>query len=121
VGGSLFRYDTGVISGAILFIRPAFGLGIGEVELVVSAVLIGAAVGAIGSARLTDALGRRAVLLPAAVSFGVGATASALSPSLIVLLAARLFVGLAIGVASYAVPLYIPSWRHRHRAAGWYR
>jgi sugar porter (SP) family MFS transporter len=107
VGGSLFGYDTGVISGAILFIRPAFGLSTGEVELVVSAVLIGAAVGAIGSARLTDAVGRRAVLLAAALSFGVGATASALSPGLAMLVAARLLVGLAIGVASYAVPLYI--------------
>jgi MFS family permease len=107
VGGSLFGYDTGVISGAILFIRPSFGLSTGEVELVVSAVLIGATIGAIGSARLTDALGRRVVLLAAAISFGVGAIASALAPGLTVLGAARLLVGLAIGVASYAVPLYI--------------
>jgi SP family galactose:H+ symporter-like MFS transporter len=107
VGGSLFGYDTGVISGAILFIRPSFGLTTREVELVVSAVLIGATIGAIGSARLTDALGRRVVLLAAAVSFGVGAIASALAPGLAVLVAARLLVGLAIGVASYAVPLYI--------------
>ena len=57
IGGALFGYDTGVTSGAILFIRPAFGLGSSEVELVVSAVLIGATLGAIASARVTDALG----------------------------------------------------------------
>ena len=107
VGGSLFGYDTGVISGAILFIRPDFNLATTEVELVVSAVLIGATVGALSSARLTDALGRRAVLLAAGASFIVGAIASALSPNLATLVIARLLIGLAIGVASYAVPLYI--------------
>jgi MFS family permease len=107
LGGSLFGYDTGVISGAILFVRPAFSLSTAQVELVVSAVLIGATIGAIGSARVTDRLGRRVVLLVAAVSFGVGAIGSALAPSVEMLIAARLLVGLAIGVASYAVPLYI--------------
>jgi SP family galactose:H+ symporter-like MFS transporter len=107
LGGSLFGYDTGVISGAILFIRPAFSLNTAQVELVVSAVLIGATIGAIGSARLTDTLGRRAVLLAAAVSFGAGAIGSALSPSVEALVSVRLLVGLAIGVASYVVPLYI--------------
>ena len=107
IGGSLFGYDTGVISGAILFIRPAFGLSTAEVELVVSAALIGATIGAIGSARLTDILGRRVVLLAAAISFSAGAIGSAFSPSVGVLVTARLLVGLAIGVASYAVPLYI--------------
>jgi sugar porter (SP) family MFS transporter len=107
IGGALFGYDTGVISGAILFIRPAFGLGTIDVELVVSAVLIGATLGAIASARVTDKLGRRTVLLAAAASFAVGAIGSALAPNPTSLVAARLLIGLAIGVASYAVPLYI--------------
>jgi MFS family permease len=134
IDGMLFGYDTGVISGAILFIRPDFGLGTARVELVVSAALVGATVGAIGSARLTDALGRRTVLLAAAGCFGVGAIAASLAPSVGVLVAARLLLGLAIGVSSYAVPLCIArplsrhafrfsrgSWHHRDRAAGWFR
>jgi len=107
IGGALFGYDTGVISGAILFIRPAFGLGTSQVELIVSAVLIGATLGAIGSARVTDRLGRRAVLMAAASSFAVGALGSALAPDPTLLILARVLVGVAIGVASYAVPLYI--------------
>jgi len=107
IGGSLFGYDTGVISAAILFIRPAFGLSTTQVELVVSAVLIGATIGAITSARLTDTLGRRVILLLAAASFSVGAIGSALSPNVVLLVSSRLVIGLAIGVASYAVPLYI--------------
>src|SRR5260370_42670169 len=98
IGGSLFGYDTGVISGAILFIRPAFGLSTTQVELLVSAALIGATLGAIGSARVTDALGRRAVLLGAAGSFGLGSVASALAPNITVLAIASSLIRLPIGV-----------------------
>jgi MFS transporter, SP family, galactose:H+ symporter len=107
IGGSLAGYDTGVISGAILFIAPAFDLDTQQIEQVVSAVLVGATIGAIASARLTDAFGRRAVLLAAAVCFAAGATGSALAPTVPSLVAARVLIGLAIGVGSYAVPLYI--------------
>ena len=87
-----------------------------QVELVISAALVGATIGAIASGRLTDHVGRRAVLLGAAVSFAVGAIASALASGATMLIVARFLVGAAIGVASYAVPLYIselapPRWR----------
>jgi sugar porter (SP) family MFS transporter len=118
IGGSLFGYDTGVISGAILFVRPEFGLGTTQEELVISAALVGATIGAIASGRLTDKVGRRAVLLGAALSFALGGMASALASGATMLIVARLLVGAAIGVASYAVPLYIselapPRWRGR--------
>jgi SP family galactose:H+ symporter-like MFS transporter len=77
------------------------------VELVVSAPLIGAAIGAIGSARVTDRLGRRIPLLAAAAMFAIGALGSAVSVNALMLVSARILVGLAIGIASYAVPLYI--------------
>ena len=52
LGGLLFGYDTGVISGAILFITKQFSLSARMEEIVVSAVLVGAAVGAaLGGAR----------------------------------------------------------------------
>jgi MFS transporter, SP family, major inositol transporter len=117
IGGSLAGYDTGVVAGAMLFIRPAFGLSTGLVELVVGAALIGATIGVIASARLTDTLGRRAVLLAAAVCFAAGAIGSALAanmPSLVAadiesivvtrtggwpeLLAPTLRIGLLVGI-----------------------
>ncbi len=103
IGGSLFGYDTGVISGAILFVRPEFGLGTTQEELVISAALVGATIGAIASGRLTDKVGRRAVLLGAAASFAVGGLASAFASGAAMLIVARVIVGAAIGVASYAV------------------
>src|SRR5262252_5854591 len=107
VGGTLFGYDTGVISGAALFIQPELALSTVQVGLVVSAPLIGAAIGAIGSARVTDSLGRRIPLLAAAALFAIGALGSAFSVNALMLVSARILIGLAIGTASYAVPLYI--------------
>ena len=107
IGGSLFGYDAGVISGALLFIRQEFGLDTTGVELVVSSALVAATIGAIASGRLVDRFGRRPVLLAAAVTFSAGALLSALAPNVVTLIAARLLVGAAIGVTSFAVPLYI--------------
>src|SRR3981081_3431680 len=89
IGGSLFGYDTGVISGAILFVRPEFGLGTTQEDLVISAALVGATMGAIASGRLTDRVGRRAVLLGAAATFAVGGLASAIAPGATMLIGAR--------------------------------
>ncbi len=51
LGGLLFGYDTGVISGALLFIRRAFALSTFAQEVVVSAVLVGATGGAVAGGR----------------------------------------------------------------------
>jgi sugar porter (SP) family MFS transporter len=107
VGGSLFGYDAGVISGAILFIRESFGLDTGQVELVVSVAVVGAVFGSIASGPLTDRFGRRPILLAAAATFIVGALISTLAANLAELVTGRLLVGVAIGVTSYTVPLYI--------------
>jgi sugar porter (SP) family MFS transporter len=107
LGGLLFGYDTGVISGAILYIVPAFTLDNVMQGFVVSVVLIGAMGGALGTGFLADHLGRRLTLLIAGIVFAIGAIVSAAAGNVGVLIAGRLIVGLAIGVASVASPLYI--------------
>jgi len=107
LGGLLFGYDTGVISGALIFIRTQFGLSTLQQELVVSVVLIGAAVGALSGGRLADVFGRRLTLLITALIFVVGALVCAASPSLAMLAIGRLIVGLGIGLATGTVPIYI--------------
>ena len=82
LGGLLFGYDTGVISGAELYLTRAFQLNATSEELAVSAVLIGAILGAAGAGRLANALGRRLLLIVLAVVFGVGAVLTSLAPSL---------------------------------------
>jgi MFS transporter, SP family, galactose:H+ symporter len=107
LGGLLFGYDTGVIAGALLFIKPAFHLGSFESGLVVSAVPIGAIAGAAVAGRLSDLRGRRQMIVLAAIVFAVGALASAAASGAGVLVVARLVVGVAIGLASAVAPVYI--------------
>jgi MFS transporter, SP family, galactose:H+ symporter len=107
LGGLLFGYDTGVISGALIFIKSQFHLSVFHQELVVSVVLIGAAAGALSGGRLADAFGRRFMLLVTAVIFVAGAMVCATAGSLDVLVAGRLIVGLGIGFSCNTVPVYI--------------
>ncbi len=107
LGGLLFGYDTGVIAGASQFIAQEFDLGDSALEIVISAVLVGAIIGALAAGKLAERLGRRRAILVASVLFVVGAGASALAPSAEVLIGARVVVGIAIGITSVAVPLYI--------------
>ena len=107
LGGLLFGYDTGVISGALLFLRQAFHLSSLMQGVVTSIALAGAAGGAAVAGPLADRFGRRPILLATAVVFVAGALVSALAGSLIELLAGRLLVGIGIGSASMLTPLYL--------------
>ena len=106
-GGLLFGFDTGVISGAIPYFQPFFGIDDSMVENITTAGLVGAILGALFCGRITDMIGRRMVILAAAIIFAVGAVGSGVAASPEQLIAARLFLGIAIGVSSFAVPLYI--------------
>jgi SP family galactose:H+ symporter-like MFS transporter len=107
LGGLLFGYDTGVISGALLFLRDAFHLSSFMQGVVTSIALAGAALGAAFAGSLSDRFGRRPVILVTAVIFIVGALISAVASVLPVLLVGRLLVGLGIGVSSMLSPLYL--------------
>src|ERR1700675_3904470 len=85
LGGLLFGYDTGVISGALIFIKREFGLTTLAEEIVVSGVLFGAPIGAIIGGKMAGLFGRRRVLLVTAAIFGIGALASAVAPSPLIL------------------------------------
>jgi len=82
LGGLLFGYDTGVISGAILFIKKQFSLSATMEEIVVSAVLVGAVIGAAAGGVLTNRFGRRKLIILAGIIFTASAvgTASFISP-----------------------------------------
>jgi len=107
LAGLLFGYDTGVISGAILFIKDQFALSAGAVEGIVSAVLLGAVIGAGLSGALADRFGRKKVLIVTALLFAVGAIGASFAADVAMIIAFRFVIGMAIGVASYTAPLYI--------------
>jgi len=107
LGGLLFGYDIGIISGALLFIEKDFPLTPFLTGVVVSSILLGAVIGAGASGALGDRLGRRKMVLVAALIFAAGAVGMALSPTVGVLIFFRIVAGLAVGAASALVPTYI--------------
>ncbi|HET9076751.1 MAG TPA: sugar porter family MFS transporter [Acidimicrobiales bacterium] len=108
LGGLLFGYDTGVVSGALLFLKDSFGnLSSFDKELVTSLLLVGAAVGALGAGRAADRVGRRITILVTAVVFVAGVLGAAFAPAFWFLIVMRFVIGLAVGSASMTVPLFI--------------
>jgi len=107
LGGILFGFDTGVISGALQFVNQSFHLSTVTKELLVSCVVLGALFGALMSGRLADAFGRRRMLIVAALAFILGTLITVFSTHVNELIAGRFILGLAIGVTSYTTPLFI--------------
>lgn len=107
LGGLLFGYDTGVISGALLFMGPELQLTPFTTGLVTSSLLVGAAAGALITGGLADRLGRRKIILILAVIFASGALGTALAPNLEIMLISRFILGLAVGGAGTTVPVYL--------------
>lgn len=107
LSGLLFGYDTGVISGAILFINNAFHLTAAMNSFVVSSVLMGACSGALISGKLTDFFGRKIMLIADAILFIIGTLIAACANDIEILVVGRVIVGIAIGIASFTAPLYI--------------
>jgi SP family galactose:H+ symporter-like MFS transporter len=107
LGGLLFGYDTGVISGAELFLEKDFPMSTFALEVIVSGVLAGAAVGSLVGGTLADRYGRRRLLFATAAIFAIGALLCGIAPSVPMLIFGRIIVGLGIGLASGTVPVYI--------------
>src|SRR5258708_8346585 len=106
LAGLLFGFDTGVISGAILFIKGAFGLSPFAEEVLVSSALVGAVCGSILSGRLTDILGRKRAILITAAIFAVGSILCVIAGSIPLFILGPPAVGLAIRLASSPAPPY---------------
>src|SRR5437588_8686486 len=103
----LFGYDGGITVAGSLFIPRDLPLPPWQQGVVVGAMVFGAMVGALGSGPAADRVGRQRVLLVAGVVFTIGALGTGLAWTVTMLVLFRLVVGLAIGIASVMVPLYL--------------
>ncbi len=107
LGGLLFGFDTGVISGALLYIKRDYALSAWMQGVVTTAVLIGAVGGAACGGTLTDRFGRKPIIIVMAALFALGSLLSAAATGVVMLFVARLILGVAIGTASMLTPLYL--------------
>jgi len=107
IGGFMFGYDSGVINGTQQGLELAFGLSKLGTGFTVGSILIGCAIGAFSAGRLADRLGRRNVMMMAALLFLLSALGAGAASSATLFILARLLGGLGVGAASVLSPVYI--------------
>ncbi len=107
LGGLLSGFDTGVISGALLFINDTWPLDSLTKGWVVSSALVGAVLGAAANGILADIYGRKKIIIATAVIFALGSILCGFATSVSWLIAGRMILGLAIGMVNFVVPLYL--------------
>ncbi|XP_067684460.1 proton myo-inositol cotransporter-like [Haliotis asinina] len=107
LGGFLFGYDTGIVSGSMLLIRPYFKLDTIWTEVIVSGTVASAAIFSLCGGYLADYVGRRRAIMAASVVFTIGALVMGAAPDKELLLVGRIIVGIGIGFASVTVPVYV--------------
>lgn len=107
LGGLLYGYDMGVISGALLYLKDDIPLNAYTEGLVVSSMLVGAIVGAGLSGPLSEKLGRRRLVFMISIVFIIGALILVLAPTMEILVLGRVIIGLAVGGSTAIVPVYL--------------
>jgi len=118
LGGFLFGFTTGVISGALGFIAKDFSLTVFQEGVLVSIILIGALVGSYFAGIIADYFGRRKAILLTALIFILGIWMSMSAETFWILLSGRGVTGLAVGIISVAAPLYLSEIAPSHFRGG---
>jgi SP family arabinose:H+ symporter-like MFS transporter len=107
LGGLLFGFDTGVISGAIEPLTARFGLSDFMKGWASGCVLVGCAAGVLLVGPVSDRYGRRLAMFLAAAMFLASAIGTALPNDIVTFIVFRILGGLGIGIASISTPMYI--------------
>ena len=107
LGGLNWGYDTGVIAAALLYLREDFNLTPFVEGWIVSALIVGAMIGAAVGGRMNDAFGRWKVLMLTAIIFTIGPFGLAFAPNVEVLIGSRFVLGLSAGLAAVTLPVYL--------------
>ncbi|EPY29289.1 MFS transporter, SP family, solute carrier family 2 (myo-inositol transporter), member 13 [Strigomonas culicis] len=118
LGGFLFGYDTTVINASLFQMKGHFGFDehSWQYSLIVAIALAGAFVGAFAAGFISARFGRRPCIATADVLFIIGSVLMAAAPNVPVVLVSRVIVGLAVGISSATIPVYlaeVTSPRHR--------
>ncbi len=107
IGGILYGYDLGIISGAFLFIKHDITLTAEQNNFLVSAVFLGGSIATLVTGPLSDIFGRRKLIILAGLVFLVGVILVVYANSYLPLLYGRLVQGVGVGIVTIAIPLYL--------------
>ena len=107
MGGLMFGFDIGIISGAIPFIQPYFNWDELQLGWGVSSILVGCIIGALASGMITESFGRKKVLIVVAVFFGLSCAGMTFATNTSFFIYSRILGGLAVGAVSVLSPMYV--------------
>mmetsp|Transcript_3040 Transcript_3040/g.5229 ORF Transcript_3040/g.5229 Transcript_3040/m.5229 type:complete len:574 (+) Transcript_3040:92-1813(+) len=120
IGGFLFGYDTGIVSGAMPKVAKTFGIQRDpfEQELIVSATVLFAIAGALMGDLVSETYGRKTAILAASAIFTAGALMVAAARTVSFMVFGRSVLGIAVGLASQSVPMYLAEIAPPHLRGG---
>ncbi|WP_071290353.1 sugar porter family MFS transporter [Erwinia billingiae] len=107
LGGVMFGYSTGVISGTVDSIQGYFLLDPSQTGWVVSSIFVGCIIGSLAAGKLAEKFGRKPVLLLATLAFTLSVIGSTFADSFQIFSAARIMAGLGIGLSGTVAPMYM--------------
>ncbi|MGC2652661.1 MAG: sugar porter family MFS transporter [Mycobacterium sp.] len=107
ISGTLYGYDTAIISGALLQITKDFHIGQNWKQVIAASILLGAVIGALVCSDLSHRRGRKYTLVMLAAVFVIGSLWCSLAPNPVVLSLGRLVLGFAVGGATQTAPMYV--------------
>ncbi|KAK7406667.1 hypothetical protein VNO78_08296 [Psophocarpus tetragonolobus] len=102
----IFGYDTGIMSGALLFIKEELRISDTQQELLAGILNICALVGSLLAGRTADYIGRRYTITLASILFMVGSILMGYGPSYAILMLGRCVAGIGVGFALLIAPVY---------------
>ncbi|XP_008440694.2 probable polyol transporter 6 [Cucumis melo] len=102
----IFGYDTGVMSGAMIFIKEEMKINDVQVEVLAGILNLCALVGSLTAGRTSDIIGRRYTIVLASVIFMIGATLMGYGPNYAILMVGRCITGIGVGFALMIAPVY---------------
>lgn len=107
IGGFLFGYDTGIVSGAMVYIRDDFGLTDIWQEVIISITILSAWIFSIIAGSISDHFGRKRTVIISSIVFTIGSLMMGFAPEVWTLLAGRFVVGAGVGLSSMIIPLLV--------------
>ena len=107
LGGLLSGFDTGVISGALLYINETWNMSAWEQGWIVSSAIVGAVIGAAMNGSLSDIYGRKKIIVATGIIFAIGSILCGYAHTPMALILSRGLIGLAVGMVNFVVPMYL--------------
>jgi len=107
LGGLLYGFDIGIISGALVFMNTDLGINSSQASLIVASVLGGGALATLISGPFADRFGRRFSIILSAIVFIIGTVAIVISSTFVMVMAGRLIQGIGVGIITIVIPLYL--------------